>query len=1313
VNIDELIAVLRAERAHVVPFVGSGMTAAAGAPRTSALARELARRCGLSVPADAGLVDVTARAEAAFGASVVQEHLAEMVTGWRLHPTPALTALCAVPAGRVLTTNYDDGIERSARSRGIHPVSLLPDDTRMLQAPGDDDLHIVHLHGMPAKPSTLVLPGRGMSELASNEVFTRFMSATMASSNVLYLGFSFAAAEVHLIGILTWLADNVDTCLPHYLILPEQEIEQRSNEMDMFSGLGFVEVVGYKLDRVHAMVERVALTLAPRAGVGSAEAPSSREIPTTVQPVLVESQADDEQEQLQQKISGFDHGWSGSEAITTPEAMLATGHALLIAAPGMGKTTLVERLPKLAPGRPCARGSLKGFSPGREDSPPEEAIARLLQTVEDRRIALEELDGAGCVLALDGLDEVEEHLRPQAAEAILAAVSRWPGHQWLVTSRPCEELQTLTDAGFTSFHILPSRRWARKYLETRSVPQDRIEQAMLHGYGLGDLLGIPLFAARLADRLLEGVTEELSPLELLVAEQYAASADEALRTFQPRVDLTGWMRSLAVALELRGRSRAQATELAQVTGPDRLGGEEARRRLVDASLLTDIPGIAAFPLKTLQEGLCADAILKAADPPAVLRHVACTEVEGVERLREDIELTIDLVFEDANRDLRVALRALDEQRWARTVLTRGTMQDAREALEILHSAHVRRGVAYGLFGDGALRSSRQTVAGIARRWPELIHERHSQLEEEARSPAPANRLRALETLGPLAADEYTDDWLLPHLQDPDSQVTAQAAAIAGRLRLSSAEPALRILLESKNDRIRKSALAALVEIVDLEELPNITGQAASGNGLQPVAERLLERLDLDHGIQLVHGPGQINGALPSIMQQLIETAHPDAWRPARVGALAKACAHMGGRGIPDTQMLADIFAQHPDEAIKAVRLHRMPDGPWGPPGQLVPLSRLDPMVLAGDEHAELRQAIDRAVHEHDQYEERQNQHAKEMQRFLEVLDEKGADATPEPLDLPTARLHMLTGHRREIVTQLVARWWPETGLRPAAPEQDLEERTRSMLSLGSSARAALTNEQWVELLDAHLAARRFGEHELTENNVIAWLADTYDDNREQTLLKRLAHAPDGTAVGKLVAIAGRPGPSSAVTHTAVTRLAELGSQTRGWLNAVGQLAEGDNAAEIRTLIDHNTAPEQLQMVTSQLARQGDQQAQLETLQALTLAVHDGQRPERPHWPSGDESPELLAAAAELANTSLAAGADELAGFALGQIQAYRDEQALTVLASVVDAHRTDRPWLAAGVEQMARRIATDRVLQRLPESLQALAAEFNRVARKT
>jgi hypothetical protein len=46
----ELIELLRAERSQVLPFVGSGMTIAAGAPRAPALALELARRSGVSLP---------------------------------------------------------------------------------------------------------------------------------------------------------------------------------------------------------------------------------------------------------------------------------------------------------------------------------------------------------------------------------------------------------------------------------------------------------------------------------------------------------------------------------------------------------------------------------------------------------------------------------------------------------------------------------------------------------------------------------------------------------------------------------------------------------------------------------------------------------------------------------------------------------------------------------------------------------------------------------------------------------------------------------------------------------------------------------------------------------------------------------------------------------------------------------------------------------------------------------------------------------------------------------------------------------------
>jgi hypothetical protein len=1057
------------------------------------------------------------------------------------------------------------------------------------------------------------------------------------------------------------------------------------------------------------MVERVALALAPRACVAAIETLSSRETPTTLQPILVEAAPGDDQERLQQRVLGFDHGWSGNEEITTAEEMVKVGRSLLIGGPGMGKTTLLGWLPTLTD-TPSARGELKGFAPGRDDAAREDAIARLLAG-GDGPVAREDLDGDQGVLGLDGFDEIEEHLRDRATAAILAAVERWPHQHWLVTSRPCAELQALTGGGFTEFHIVPSRRWARRYLEARSVPQERVRHAMLDGYGLGDLLGIPVFAARLADRLLDEGDEIPGPLQLLVEEQYAASAREARKAGKPQADLAEWMRSLAVALELRGRSSAPAGELALVPGPDGLGGEQARERLVRESLLADIPRVVAFPLKTLQEGLCADAILKAADPVAVLRHVACADVAGVERLREDMELTIDLVFEHADRSTRQTLRALDETRWARTVVTNGTEQDAREALEIVHTLHVHRGVAYGIFGDGALRSSRQMVAALGTRWPAVIGERREELEADSRSADATDRLRALETLAALEPDDYTEGWLLPRLADEDPRVIEQAVAIAGRVALTSAELELRLLLDSKESRVRKRALAALVEIVEMDGLVEVGTRAARVNGLQPIFERLLERLDLDHGIELVRQAGPApDGALAALLQRLTADAAREAWTPRRVNALMLACANLGGVGGPEAELLAGIFERHPDAALEGVRVQRVGDGPWGPLGQLVPLSHLDPALLAGAEHEDLRSALSRALRESAEVDERQHHHEREMERLLTVLDETGAEAEPDDLPKLIGALHTLTPRRGEIVAELVKRWWPASGLAPAAAEEDLDERTRAMLQLGASARAAIGDERWIELLDAHLAAGRFGDWELSDDRVVAWLAYTYAERFQPELLQRLRGAVDADAVSRLVAIAGRPSRAGAVADAAVARLHELGRETPGWANAVGLLAEAAASVQLRALLKHETSADSRRIVIRALARHGDGQAQLESLRELTAAVQRGEDVERQPWQGSSGSPELIGAAAELADAALAAGQEELAGFALALLGAPPSEKALAALQTLVDAQKGTRPWMGASVEQLARRIATRAALERLPEVLGQVAAEFARVA---
>ena len=706
-----------------------------------------------------------------------------------------------------------------------------------------------------------------------------------------------------------------------------------------------------------------------------------------------------------------------------------------------------------------------------------------------------------------------------------------------------------------------------------------------------------------------------------------------------------------------------------------------------------------------------DAILKAADPVVTLRHFASADVAGVERLREDIELTIDLIFEHAERTTRAELRKVDEPRWARTVLTRGTIEDAREALKVLDDLHVRRGVAYGLFGDAALRSSRMTVAAIAKRWPELIEERRVQLEEQTRSASTAERMRALQTLGGLTSDSATDGWLPPRLEDGDPQVAAQAAAIAGRLRLASAEPALRALLDSSEDRVRRQAFAALVEIADPGGLVEIGAHVTGRNGLQPLAERLLERLDLDHGLALVQQANSIDSALPWLLARLIETAHPDAWSARRVTALMRACANLHALDQPDSQVLADIFARHPEAALGAVRLSRVLDGPWAPLGQLAPLSRLDSSLLAGDDREDMRDALVRARQEIAQREEREHQHERAMTRFIAVLDEKGAAAEPEDVSLPMGSLHAISDHHRAIVSELVERWWPEAGLHPAPAEEDLDERTSAMLNLGSSSRAKISDERWVELLDAHLTARPYGEFELTEDGVVAWLARNYSDRLEQTLLDRIADATDGRILSTLFAIAGRPAQTGTVADAALARLRQLGPATPWWGNAIGLLAEAGAAEQLRDLLEEGIEPEARRTVIEDLADHGDADAQLEMLQDLRARLQAGEQPNRPHWRSASTSTELTAAAAELADGALTAGEEELAGFAIAQLQAQASEKALAALTTVVDAHRGARPWLTTSVEQMARRIATRLVLERLPEELGEIAAEFESVVR--
>jgi hypothetical protein len=86
------------------------------------------------------------------------------VTGSRLRPTPAITTVCGVPAGRVFTTSYNDGIEREGASIGLRAIPLLGQVPRIQQPPEPGELRVVHMHGLPSEPQSRMLPSRSMIE---------------------------------------------------------------------------------------------------------------------------------------------------------------------------------------------------------------------------------------------------------------------------------------------------------------------------------------------------------------------------------------------------------------------------------------------------------------------------------------------------------------------------------------------------------------------------------------------------------------------------------------------------------------------------------------------------------------------------------------------------------------------------------------------------------------------------------------------------------------------------------------------------------------------------------------------------------------------------------------------------------------------------------------------------------------------------------------------------------------------------------------------------------------------------------------------
>lgn len=173
------------------------------------------------------------------------------------------------------------------------------------------------------------------------------------------------------------------------------------------------------------------------------------------------------------------------------------------------------------------------------------------------------------------------------------------------------------------------------------------------------------------------------------------------------------------------------------------------------------------------------------------------------------------------------------------------------------------------------------------------------------------------------------------------------------------------------------------------------------------------------------------------------------------------------------------------------------------------------------------------------------------------------------------------------------------------------------------------------------------------------------------------------------------------------RLKTLDSESPGWLSAVDVMIEGGMIEQARELLNTGISDATAERIRELLARRGDAGAQAHVLGHLTKLVENGESPERPLWHKKAPTPEVVQAAALLADAALRRQVKDLPFFAIDLIQHRPDEDTLVQVEKLAARHERDQPWLALGVEQMARRIATREVLSRLPECLAQLAASFH------
>ncbi len=1152
----ELARVLHVHRQAVVPLVGAGLATAAGVPGTNEVAlalRSYANEQGRPFNDDiASFSEVCKATEERFGLDVLQDVTAQTVLSTDPDPDAALRALVRCPSQLVLTTNYDRSIEAAVVSSDRKALTFGPDEAAAWAPPQEGTVHVVHLHGDASRPRTMVFPGPSTTALEDDEVFKTTWRALAAPRPILYAGFAFSEAETHLRKELDWLAGRFSDSGEHHLLLPQSEANARDSELAEL--LSKPKVTGHFYDdqiEQHRPVLHAALILAPKpAPDGAFVADRAPRLDPWFRPLpIVRASTTDGAEQIATIAMSAEYGIQGY-GYDQPKDVVAAGRVVLEGAPGMGKTQTMLAAACSAGERSVLFVKVSSFVGLLPKGP--DPLSGALQALgaaaafdaHTRYPTRKALDTATYGFLFDGLDEVAPDERRRALEAILALAERFPQHSYAVATRPTVDIAQLYNEGFVRRVLHPSSFWGSAYMAERSVPKDRLDDFKDRLPMVSELIAVPLYASAIATMLTDSdydstpeASRPASPLELIREMAKSALRRDANRVDQDPEPYLKFLERVATVLQLRGLPQATVEALREIETPGAETTESVRERMIERALLADLEGVMSFPLRVVQEALCADAILGAPNPVSAVRDVAVARLADQDALRGDIDHVLDLVWESAPPDLRDKLCDVDELRFARTQDPTSVI-GAERALDILWRWFDQRRIWLTNEDDQRqIRGAETAVERLLKASPQRAEKRRGFLVRASRAEEPATRANAVTWLThlPETDAEATMSWLAARICDEHPIVRRHACIAAEQLTATPALPVLmgQIAIDTDGAAIEGLAYTA-VHLADDDELRRIAPSLFERpRAWRAISHYLVERLDATALLQLlgrpVHDLQPWEELLTAVMQM---KQSPDSWSAGDVEVLARTIV-LRGRDANIFQHLdaiTDLVAAHPQAALDGavdaaaeIDVVGLTDVLFlsAVPNELLkgcstgPLATIVPQLLARTPRSDARPP--RLTP--------RGQSRRHTSRPAPDYDGPDLPTAPDPdhmpLDKALARnlysperppqnrtwwpVESLSDVQREQLSRLVKAWWPKQPICALVPGTSsaaaVDGSTFSIIVAAASLDFPLTEENWHDVF-------RSGLLPWGRPAIAAWLQRTYSASYLPRAIESVGDLPD-------------------------------------------------------------------------------------------------------------------------------------------------------------------------------------------------------------